>query len=401
MSPRLQVDFVKRLGNITLQMRIAIDTEILVLFGPSGAGKTQTLQAIAGLSAPDSGLIQLDDTPFFQRIPGKPVINLPARRRRIGYVFQQYALFPHMSAFENVAFPLAGRRDAHDRAMELLKRMHLTHLAQRMPHELSGGQQQRVAIARALATEPRVLLFDESFSALDRPIRERLHEEIRALQAERQLIVIYVTHNLDDAFAVGHRLAVVRDGRIEQIGRIDEVFTRPANQWVLNILGIPNAISARVAESGPSGALLDWNGIMLEAPPIDAPPGAQVVAYIRPEDIRLIYPDRPLSRIFGNNHLEGVVVERRLERHVYRLKVALSDGRHIESVYPASSYTTMNLTPGERVRLALRKESIVVMTGPQGATRSNASMHADGRSEGDPALASLPLPSQRIRSSSE
>ncbi len=391
MSPRLHVDFIRRLGNVTLQMRFTLNTEILVLFGPSGAGKTQTLQAIAGLSTPDSGVITLDDTTFFQRIPGKPLINLPARKRRIGYVFQQYALFPHMSALENVMFPLAGRRDARERAMELLERMHLAHLAQRMPHELSGGQQQRVAIARALATEPRVLLFDESFSALDRPIRERLHEEIRALQAERRLIVIYVTHNLDDAFAVGHRLAVVRDGRLEQIGRIDEVFMRPANQWVLNILGIPNAISACVVETGPSGAFLDWNGITLEAPPINAPPGTQVVAYIRPEDIRLIYPDRPLSRTIGNNHLEGIVVEHRLGRHMHHLKVALPDSRQIEAVYPASSYTTMNLTPGESVRLALRKESIVIITGHQEAVRSDAS-RLDGHPERNPASApSLPL----------
>lgn len=383
MSPRLHVDFIKRLGNVTLQMNFAIDTEILVLFGPSGAGKTQTLQAIAGLSTPDSGSITLDDTTFFQHVAGKPLINLPARKRRIGYVFQQYALFPHMSALENVAFPLAGRRNARDRAMELLERMHLAHLAHRMPHELSGGQQQRVAIARALATEPRVLLFDESFSALDRPIRERLHEEIRALQAERQLIVIYVTHNLDDAFAVGHRLAVVRDGRIEQIGRIDDVFTRPANQQVLNILGIPNAINARVVETGPSGALLDWNGITLEAPPIDAPRGAQVVAYIRPGDIRLIYPDHPLRPVVGSNHLEGVVVERRPERHVHCLRVALPDGRRIEAVYPASSYTTMNLTPGESVRLALRKESIVVIAVHQGAPHSDAS-RSDSRPERNP-----------------
>ncbi len=383
MSPRLHVDFVKRLGHVTLEMRLAIDTEILVLFGPSGVGKTQTLHAIAGLSTPDSGSITLDDTTFFQRLPGKPVVNLPARQRRIGYVFQQYAIFPHMSALENVAFPLGGRRDARERAMGLLERMHLAHLAHRMPDELSGGQQQRVAIARALATEPRVLLFDESFSALDRPIRERLHEEIRMLQAERQLIVVYVTHNLDDAFAVGHRLAVMRDGRIEQIGRIEDVFTRPANQRVLNILGIPNAISVRVVETGPSGALLDWDGIMLEAPPSGAPPGAQVMAYIRPEDIRLIYPDRPLNRVVGDNHLDGVVAERRLGRHVHHLRVALPDGRQIEAVYPASSYATMNLTPGERVRLALRKESIVVIAGHQGAPHTDAS-RLDGHPENVP-----------------
>ncbi|ABU58260.1 ABC transporter ATP-binding protein [Roseiflexus castenholzii] len=392
MNSHLHVNFIKRLGNVTLQMRFSVDTEILVLFGPSGAGKTQTLQAIAGLSTPDSGLIALNDTTFFQRMSGKPIINLPARKRRIGYVFQQYALFPHMSAIENVAFPLAGRRDARDRAMELLERMRLAHLAQRMPHELSGGQQQRVAIARALATEPRVLLFDESFSALDRPIRERLHDEIRALQAERRLIVIYVTHNLDDAFAVGHRLAVVRDGRIEQIGNIEDVFTRPANSQVLTILGIPNAIRARVTRTGPSGALLDWDGIALEAPPLDASPGAQVVAYIRPEDIRLIYPDRPLSRVVGTNHLDGIVAERRLGRHIHHLRVALPDGRQIEAVYPASSYASMNLTPGGRVRLALRKESIVIIAPHQSSAPIKDGIRPDGTNRTNDGSASDPVP---------
>lgn len=361
MTPQLTVDFIKRLGRTTMEMRFTVEAEILVLFGPSGAGKTQTLHAVAGLSTPDSGQIRFNDTIFFQRMPGKPVVNLPARKRRIGYVFQQYALFPHMSALENVAFPLGRRRDARDHAMDLLERMHLAHLAHRMPHELSGGQQQRIAIARALATEPHILLLDESFSALDRPVRERLHEEIRMVQAERRLVVLYVTHNLDDAFAVGHRLAVVRDGRIEQIGRIDDVFTRPANRHVLDILGIPNAMSARVTETGPSGSLLDWDGIFLEAPPINVPSGAEITAYIRPEDIRLVYPDRSLSRMVIHNHLEGIVVERRLERHMYRLRVALPDGRLIEVMYPSSLYATMNPMPGERVRLALRKESIVVI----------------------------------------
>jgi molybdate transport system ATP-binding protein len=206
-----------------------------------------------------------------------------------------------------------------------------------------------------------VLLFDESFSALDRAIRERLHDDIRVLQAEEQLIVLYVTHNLDDAFAIGQRLAVVRDGRIEQIGQLDDVFTRPANRRVLDILGIPNVMSARVVESSPAQLLLDWDGLLLAAPPVDLAPGAEVTAYIRPEDIRLIYPERPLSREVAQNHLRGTVVERRPGRHVHQLQVALPDGQRLEVVYLASAYTTLTLTPGAPVQLALRKESIVII----------------------------------------
>jgi molybdate transport system ATP-binding protein len=361
MTPQLHVEIEKRLGGLTLQIQLTVGPEIMVLFGPSGAGRTQTLQAIAGLMTPDHGRITLDDVVFFQREPGARPVNLPARKRRIGYVFQQYALFPHMTALANVAYPLAGQRSANARALELLDRMRLAHLAHRMPQELSGGQQQRVAIARALAAEPRVLLFDESFSALDRAIRERLHDDIRVLQAEEQLIVLYVTHNLDDAFAIGQRLAVVRDGRIEQIGQLDDVFTRPANRRVLDILGIPNAMSARVVESSPAQLLLDWDGLLLAAPPLDLAPGAEVTAYIRPEDIRLIYPERPLSREVAQNHLRGTVVERRPGRHVHQLRVALPDGQRLEVVYLASAYTTLTLTPGAPVQLALRKESIVII----------------------------------------
>jgi molybdate transport system ATP-binding protein len=361
MPPTLQVEIERQLGNITLQIKFSVGAEILVLFGPSGAGKTQTLQAIAGLMTPDRGRIVLNDTIFFQRETGSRLVNLPARKRRIGYVFQQYALFPHMTALANVAFPLGATQNAKQQALALLERMRLEHLAERMPHELSGGQQQRVAIARALATEPQVLLFDESFSALDRAIRERLHDDLRALQAERQLIVIYVTHNLDDAFAVGHRLAVLRDGHIEQIGSLDDVFARPANRRVLDILGIPNAINARVVEASPAQVLLDWGGQILAAPALDLAPGSDVTAYIRPEDIRLIYPDRPLSRMVDQNHLDGIVIERRPGRHVHQLRVALGGGQQIEVVYPASSYTTLDLAPGATVQLVLRKESIVII----------------------------------------
>jgi len=384
MGPQLQVEFEKRLGPMLLQMQFSVGAEILVLFGPSGAGKTQTLQAIAGLMRPDRGRIALDNTLFFRREAGARSVHLPARKRRVGYVFQQYALFPHLTALENVAFPLAGRRDAHARAMALLERMRLEHLARRMPHELSGGQQQRVAIARALAAEPRVLLFDESFSALDRRIRERLHADLRALQAEQRLIVIYVTHNLDDAFAVGHRLAVVRDGRVEQIGQLDDVFTRPANRRVLEILGIPNAIAARVVEVTPAQTVLDWDGRLLAAPPLDLPPGAEVTAYIRPEDIRLIYPDRPLNRMLGQNLLDGRVVERRPGRHLHHLRVALGDGHLVEVAHPASSYTTLPLPPGTPVRLVLRKESIVVIAprSADGQRAAPATLLADPRDRG-------------------
>ena len=236
-TPRLKVNIEKRLATFSLSVQIEVGAEILVLFGPSGAGKTQTLNAIAGLTTPDAGEITLDGNVFFRSaaVPGKaPTLNLPARKRRVGYVFQQYALFPHLSALENVSYALWRQPRAQERAQALLERMQLAELAHRYPHELSGGQQQRVAIARALAMEPRVLLMDEPFSALDSEIRRQLHQDLLTLQAEAELIVIYVTHNLEDAFTVGHRLAVVRNGRIEQIGKPRDVFPHPTNSLVMS-----------------------------------------------------------------------------------------------------------------------------------------------------------------------
>jgi molybdate transport system ATP-binding protein len=231
---RLKVDIEKRLATFNLSVQIEVGAEILVLFGPSGAGKTQTLNAIAGLTTPDAGEITLDGTVFFRasETDKTATVNLPARRRHVGYIFQQYALFPHLTALGNVLYPLWRQPRARERAEVLLERMRLTELANRYPHELSGGQQQRVAVARALAMEPRVLLMDEPFSALDTEIRSRLHEDLLRLQKEAELIVIYVTHNLEDAFTVGHRMAVVRNGKIERIGAPHEIYTPTTNPLV-------------------------------------------------------------------------------------------------------------------------------------------------------------------------
>lgn len=244
---RLKVNIEKRLATFDLFIEIEVGAEILVLFGPSGAGKTQTLNAIAGLMTPDLGEITLDDTVFFRSSPdGRvPSYDLPARKRHVGYVFQQYALFPHLTALDNVSYALWRQPHAGARAEALLDRMQLKELANRYPHELSGGQQQRVAIARALAMEPRVLLMDEPFSALDSEIRVQLHQDLLKLQAEAELIVIYVTHNLEDAFTVGHRLAVVRNGRIAQIGEPADIFPHPRNKLVMEALGPPRAPGPR------------------------------------------------------------------------------------------------------------------------------------------------------------
>ena len=362
-SVRLQVEIEKRLATFPLRVQLHVGSEILVLFGPSGAGKSMTLHAIAGLMTPDRGVITLDDVPFFRkRCPG-PAINVPTRKRGIGYVFQHYALVPHLTALENVAYSLWRQRHSSKHPLALLERMHLAHLAKRYPHELSGGQQQRVAMARALAAEPRVLLLDEPFSGLDVAVREQLQRDLRRLQQDLGLVVLYVTHNMQDAFAVGHRLALIREGQIEQVGPIAEVFRRPATTQAAAIMGIHNLFQARVAETAAERLWLDWEGLWLEASPQSATVGEVVTAYIRPEDIKILYPDRPVTSAVRHNQVTGRIVEHRFHASFHILSVALPNGHEVEVRFPVYAYTPLRLEPGEQVTLALRKEGLVVLPG--------------------------------------
>lgn len=372
-SARLIVGLEKRLPGLDLRVHLAVDSEILVLFGPSGAGKTTTLNLIAGLATPDAGSIMLDGQTLVHKNRPGATVDLPARRRRIGYVFQHYALFPHLTALDNVAYPLPagrlGRRkpEAARQAHALLDRMHMAHLAQRYPHELSGGQQQRVAIARALAAAPRVLLLDEPFSALDSAVRERLQIDLAALQAEQSLIIVYVTHRLEDAFAIGHRLAILSDGRVQQVGRIDEVFRQPANSRVAQVMGLRNLFEARVQAAAPEHLLLDWNGLRLEAPAQAADMGATVAAYIRPEDVKFLYPDRPLMGAVQHNLAAGVVLGQQASASFHRWRVLLSNGCEIEVRAPDHAYASLPLQAGQSVQVSLRKDAVVVLRPGLGA----------------------------------
>ncbi len=284
--------------------------ELVVLLGPSGCGKTTSLRMIAGFLQPSAGDIRLD---------GKSLLPLPAYRREMGIVFQSYALFPHLSVARNVAFGLEMRRmsraDTAARVGEMLHLVKLAAFASRLPRHLSGGQQQRVALARALAIHPRVLLLDEPLSNLDAALRLEMAREIRLLQRDRGITTVMVTHDQGEAMALGDRLVVMRDGRVQQIGRPEDLYERPANPFVAGFIGGSNILAGQLDASRlrlAGGGRISLAG--------HAGRGPATLA-IRPESIRLAPAGAP-AQTEGDVELctyLGAVLE-----HVIRLDGAAS-----------------------------------------------------------------------------
>ena len=262
--------------------------ELVTLLGPSGSGKTTTLMMVAGFTEPTSGEIRIGD---------RLVTQIPTHRRDVGVVFQQYALFPHMTVAENVAFPLRmrgiRRAEREDRVARALDLVEMARFARRFPFELSGGQQQRVAFARAVVFDPPVLLLDEPLGALDKKLREALQIEIKALHARLGLTMIYVTHDQSEALAISDRVAVMNDGRLEQIGPPVELYEDPRSRFVADFIGEANFIPARVeARDGAMLTLRASDGTLLTAPAAPGcSPGAAAEVMIRPERIRIVEAD--------------------------------------------------------------------------------------------------------------
>jgi sulfate transport system ATP-binding protein len=234
---------IKRFGSFTALDNVSLDVpsgELVALLGPSGSGKTSLLRILSGLEAPDSGTTLLD---------GKDLGAQSARQRNVGLVFQHYALFRHLDCYENVAFALRVRKrpetEVHARVTELLRLVQLEGLGRRMPSQLSGGQRQRIALARALAAQPRVLLLDEPFGALDAQVRAELRAWLRRLHDEIHLTTVFVTHDQDEAFEVADRVVVMNHGKVEQVGSPTEVFEHPANDFVMRFLGHVNVLEAQ------------------------------------------------------------------------------------------------------------------------------------------------------------
>ncbi|MCW0236276.1 MAG: ABC transporter ATP-binding protein [Ferrovibrio sp.] len=260
--------------------------ELIALLGPSGCGKTTLLQIIAGFLQPSTGEVLLD---------GYRVEHIPANRRRIGMVFQNYALFPHLNVFENVAYGLKARKKpapaVKAKVAEMLALVKMGHLADRLPGQLSGGQQQRVALARALAIEPGLVLLDEPFSALDKNLRLDMQIEIKSLLKGYGVTSIMVTHDQEEALSMADRIVVMNRGRIEQVGTPDALYDRPATLFVNQFIGHANFLNGTL--TAPDRVMLQAGIAIALAEPASLPVGAPVLVSIRPENIALADPATP------------------------------------------------------------------------------------------------------------
>jgi putative spermidine/putrescine transport system ATP-binding protein/spermidine/putrescine transport system ATP-binding protein len=347
---------VKRFADFVAvqRMDLAIETgSFVTLLGPSGCGKTTTLRMIAGLEQPSEGDI---------RIKGRRVNDLPIHKRNLGVVFQNYALFPHKTIFDNVAFGLKYRKIGKDavrtkvtRALELVQ---LPQLGDRVPSQLSGGQQQRIALARAIVIEPDVLLLDEPLSALDANLREEMRVELKRIQRELGVTTVFVTHDQAEALAMSDRVVVMSQGWVEQVGAPQEVYDRPVSQFVAGFLGHSNMLDGRVAEVADNRARVDLDdgASLLASLDPDRPfaAGDRVRAVVRAEKLQV-----GTEAVAGDGHtvLDGTVAAVDYQGQAARYFVHWG-GRTLQAINPIDGAP---FAEGAAVRLSVRPRDIVLL----------------------------------------
>ncbi len=336
----------KRFDNVGAVQGISLDIrsgEFLTLLGPSGSGKTTTLMMIAGFEAPTAGDIAID---------GRSVVALPPHKRNIGMVFQNYALFPHLTVAENIGFPLKQRgidRAARARLVaECLELVRLPGYQTRYPRQLSGGQQQRVALARSIVFHPRLLLMDEPLGALDKQLRESLQLEMRRLHADLGITFIYVTHDQEEALTMSDRVAVMHEGLIAQVGTPEDLYDRPCGRFVASFIGEFNFLPG-VVRGGEDGLMVaECAGETIRATTTTRLyPGQTVTLATRPERIHFAEPQRDVA---GQNHMTATIVEAVFAGERCRYLCQCENGTSIVLKEPSSA-TIRRRVVGEPVEL--------------------------------------------------
>ncbi|MDE3009720.1 MAG: ABC transporter ATP-binding protein [Pseudomonadota bacterium] len=327
---------VRRFGDFTAVDGVSLEVasgEFFTLLGPSGCGKTTLLRMIAGFDDPDQGDLLLD---------GKSLRDIPPEQRPIHTVFQSYALFPHLSVVENVAFPLRMAKVApaeiQRRVQEALASVHLSEKQRHLPHELSGGQKQRVALARGLVNRPRLLLLDEPLGALDAKLREEMQVELINLQKNVGITFVFVTHSQAEALALSHRIAVMNQGKVEQLDEPSRLYGFPRNRFVADFIGKINMLAATVVASGSDHLELDVAGVgrVLGPPQPAMPVGTRGQFAVRPEQVRIgagsVDSAGPLS-----NRVKGRILDFLYVGDVTTYLVELENGTRLEALLPNSA----------------------------------------------------------------
>ncbi|WP_225145012.1 MULTISPECIES: ABC transporter ATP-binding protein [unclassified Bradyrhizobium] len=353
---RLEIrDVSKRFGNLEVVRSTSLSIEpgqFVTLLGPSGSGKTTLLKMIAGFEQPSTGAILIGN---------REVTGLAPQKRNVGFVFQQYALFPHLTVAGNLAYPLQMRgmrkREIEVAVKEALEMVRLSHLATRRPSDLSGGQQQRVALARAVIFRPPVLLMDESLAALDKRLREEMQLEIRNLQRELKITTIAVTHDQTEALVMSDVIVVINDGVVQQTGNPADLYYRPQNEFVAGFLGESNVLKGRVEVDAGRAELVLGSGLRVQMDePSSVSSGASVTCLVRPEAIDLFPPTADASR-----ELRGRVLQRIFCGDTFRVTLQLSDGTRLLSK-PIGGNSRWLPEPGEDARVSWHPSELVLIS---------------------------------------
>ncbi len=357
MAGQIDIAIEKRFSSgavIAASLHLALQPgTVVVLFGPSGSGKTTILRSIAGLEKPERGSIHFGKETWLDAARG---ICLSPQQRRIGYLFQEFALFPHLTVRQNIEYGLSGRLPAarRERAEQMMALVEIADLASRHPRQLSGGQAQRTALARALAPEPRLLLLDEPLAALDAPARSRLRSELRGLLIKAGTPTLLVTHDRTEAIALGDQMVVVAEGKIQQVGPVPEVFSRPANLEVARAVGVETIVPGKVTGLNNGLATVQVEQNFFTAVPDDLARLEDVFVCFRAEDVTL-QTGGPLKES-ARNHVAGRIVAIDAEGVVER--ITLDCGFPLVALITRNAREEMDLAVGALVTAAVKATAV-------------------------------------------